>query len=271
VARAAVASSTLLPGLRGQGFGDEGLALASSRPPQELVQNHDTVVARIPEPLGERPKRFRDVGRLVEDAFEDLARDVRDRIGIHVVGEELTDHPPRPRRRHTAQEDLPLRRNTAAVNANIGPPRLASVWNRELVDVSPQVADPVQAGCRGVGDDRHVWVVEALPGRPGGIELDPSRTEVEVIGLGRSPDAIDTVRHPLEQSHLDEPGQRPQATWAARGRSRAWLGVALVECVRCHQVGERSSPVQRHCSYCTAELRRLRSRRAMARRRHAGT
>jgi hypothetical protein len=50
-------------------------------------------------------------------------------------------------------------------------------------------------------------------------------------------------------------------------RSREWLKVALVECQRCHQVEQRRSPIQRHCAGCTAELRRQRSQRAMARRR----
>jgi len=48
-------------------------------------------------------------------------------------------------------------------------------------------------------------------------------------------------------------------------RSREWLNVALLECQLCHQVVERRSPVQRHCAGCTAELRRMRSRRAMRR------
>lgn len=48
-------------------------------------------------------------------------------------------------------------------------------------------------------------------------------------------------------------------------RSREWLRVALLECDRCHQVVDRLSPVQRHCTSCTAELSRIRSRRAMAR------
>lgn len=50
-------------------------------------------------------------------------------------------------------------------------------------------------------------------------------------------------------------------------RSREWLKVALIECERCHQIEQRRSPGQRYCADCTAELRRQRSQRAMARRR----
>jgi hypothetical protein len=46
-------------------------------------------------------------------------------------------------------------------------------------------------------------------------------------------------------------------------RSRAWLEAALFECARCHQVGERRSPVQVHCSECRAVLKRQRSHAAV--------
>ncbi len=52
-------------------------------------------------------------------------------------------------------------------------------------------------------------------------------------------------------------------------RSREWLKVALLECRRCHQVVERSSPVQRHCPDCRAGLKRARSRNAVTRARAA--
>ena len=52
-------------------------------------------------------------------------------------------------------------------------------------------------------------------------------------------------------------------------RSREWLKVALLECRRCHQVVERSSPVQRHCPDCRAGLKRARSRAAVTRARAA--
>ena len=54
-------------------------------------------------------------------------------------------------------------------------------------------------------------------------------------------------------------------------RARAPLpnkAVKALECARCHRVVVPRSPVQRHCPDCTATLRRLQSRRAMARRRH---
>jgi hypothetical protein len=50
-------------------------------------------------------------------------------------------------------------------------------------------------------------------------------------------------------------------------RSRDWLSVALLECSMCHQVVERTSPIQRHCPSCRASLKRRFSRESMARRR----
>jgi hypothetical protein len=50
-------------------------------------------------------------------------------------------------------------------------------------------------------------------------------------------------------------------------RSRELLKVAVVECRICHQITERRSPVQRYSLDCSDELRRMRSQRAMERRR----
>jgi len=52
-------------------------------------------------------------------------------------------------------------------------------------------------------------------------------------------------------------------------RSREWLRAALVECVRCEQVVERTSPIQRYCPDCAAALGRERSRESVRRRRRA--
>jgi hypothetical protein len=50
-------------------------------------------------------------------------------------------------------------------------------------------------------------------------------------------------------------------------RSREWLAAAIVECERCHQVVERTSPIQRHCRDCRLVLKRERSADAVKRRR----
>jgi hypothetical protein len=48
-------------------------------------------------------------------------------------------------------------------------------------------------------------------------------------------------------------------------RSREWLKVALLECERCHQIVERTSPIQRHCAGCRKALKAARSTAAMRR------
>jgi len=72
-------------------------------------------------------------------------------------------------------------------------------------------------------------------------------------GAGRVLNRLGTLSHQIALPHP--------------GRSREWLEVSLVECARCHQVAERTSPTQRHCDTCRAALKRTRSREAMARRR----
>jgi hypothetical protein len=52
-------------------------------------------------------------------------------------------------------------------------------------------------------------------------------------------------------------------------RSHEWLRVALVECRRCHQVVERTSPIQRHCVDCRRVIKRAKSREAVRRLRRA--
>jgi hypothetical protein len=49
------------------------------------------------------------------------------------------------------------------------------------------------------------------------------------------------------------------------GPSREWLKVALVECAMCHQVVERTSPIQRNCTDCRRAIRGARSREAVRR------
>jgi len=39
-------------------------------------------------------------------------------------------------------------------------------------------------------------------------------------------------------------------------RSREWLTVPMVECDRCHQLVERTSPRQRHCRDCRDVIKR---------------
>jgi len=46
-------------------------------------------------------------------------------------------------------------------------------------------------------------------------------------------------------------------------RSRAWLASAIVECYRCHQIVDRTSPMPRHCPDCRREIKRARSREAI--------
>jgi hypothetical protein len=68
--------------------------------------------------------------------------------------------------------------------------------------------------------------------------LLPSGILAPAAGAGRVLNSLGTV-----QTEIAIPFPR---------RSREWLCVALLECQRCHQVAERRSPVQRHCSDCRA-------------------
>jgi hypothetical protein len=99
-----------------------------------------------------------------------------------------------------------------------------------------------------VGDERPTDVISARA-----QSVQPRRNWLRRAGAGR---VLKTLGDASAQIRLPQPP-----------RSRAWLNVALIECDRCHQVEQRRSPIQRHCAACTADLRRQRSKRAMARRR----
>ena len=106
-------------------------------------------------------------------------------------------------------EQEPIRLvHRAAVDTDVTAPALATGGDRELVDVGPQVTDPVKYGRRRVGDYCDPSVVEALPGGRIGIELKPSRPQAEMVGLNSPAYPVYTSVHAFEQSDAHQSTQR---------------------------------------------------------------
>src|SRR5919197_4870978 len=82
---------------------------------------------------------------------------------------------------------------------NVPAARLATHRKGELVDVRAQVADPVQRGGGGVRDHRHVGIVQTLPCRYRGIDLEPGSTQREVVGWVGAADSVHSAIDSLEQ------------------------------------------------------------------------
>lgn len=188
-------------------LGYQCLAVRSTCPMQELIEEPDPVVPFKAEPLGIRGDCLGNHSWEIKDPFQDLTRDLGHGIDVGVVGQELPDHPACPGRRQPAEQDPSLLRHPAPVDANVEPPRLASPRDRELMDIGAQVTDSVEAGSRGVGHHGDVRIVKALPGWVRRVELEPGGTEVEVIWLRCAAHAVHPVRDSLEETDLHEPRQ----------------------------------------------------------------
>lgn len=91
-----------------------------------------------------RRKRLRDHARVVEDPLEHLGSDPGDAVRIDMVGEEVADHPAGPRGRQASEQDALLTWNAPQVDPDIAASCLAPPRQRELVDIGPQIADPIE-------------------------------------------------------------------------------------------------------------------------------
>ena len=83
---------------------------------------------------------------------------------------------------------------------DIRPPGLLAGLDRELVAVGRKVADSIHGGGGTVRDD--ALLGGPLPRRNLWGQLEPRGAQLQVIGLGRSGEPVDTVRHPLQRRTL---------------------------------------------------------------------
>lgn len=92
-----------------------------------------------------------------------------------------------------------------SVDPDIGSSCLSPGRERELMRVGPKVPDAIEAGRRSMGNNGGIRIVEALPGRAVGIELEPRRAKLQVVWLGGPPNSVDSMSHPLEDATACEP------------------------------------------------------------------
>ena len=85
-------------------------------------------------------------------------------------------------------------------------------------------------------------------------------------GVNRSDAVSEWLRRAGAGRVLNSRGTTAQQINLPRpSRSREWFTFALVECARCHQVVEQTSPIQRYCRDCRHGLKAMRSREAVRR------
>ncbi len=176
-------------------------------PLQELVEKSDPVAPLVAEAMGIRHESVCDAPWVLEDAVEDLGGDLGDRFRVDVIGQQLADHHGRSSRRQASEEDATRRWHLAPVESDVGSSGLASMRQDELVYIGAQVTDSEHGGGGRVRDDGDVWVIQALPGRPGRIQLQPGSPQIKVVGFRGTSHPVDAMRHPLEQPGIDKPGQ----------------------------------------------------------------
>lgn len=54
-------------------------------------------------------------------------------------------------------------------------------------------------------NDHHARIVEALPSGPSRIQLQPRSSEFEMVWFTSTPNAVDAVRHALQEPSPDQP------------------------------------------------------------------
>lgn len=142
--------------------------------------------------------------RVVVKVLERLDRDPCDGFGLDVAGQEVADHPARPGRGKAFEDDPLGVRDRSPVHPDVLPPSLPAPRHGEFMDVGADVADAVER-CRGcMGNDCDVRVVETLPSRPIGIELEPCGPELEMVRLPSAAEAVDAMSDPLQYAALNE-------------------------------------------------------------------
>ncbi len=115
-------------------------------------------------------------------------------------------------------------------------------WVRQLLDRFP--VD---------GREEHAVAIWRTASDDGVNRSDSARSWLRRAGAGRVLNSRGTT-----SSAISIPHPRAHANGSPP---------AIVECERCHQVVERTSPIQRHCLDCRLALKRMRSAAAVKRRR----
>jgi hypothetical protein len=163
-----------------------------------------------------------------------------------------------------ASELAQAKRRAEALDREVRPYRITAKLIQEVIDQMTGLLDHAPL------ETRVAWVRDLFEG------IDVDGVQQRAIVRWKAPtdqdvDRLESVTEWLRRGGaghlLRSRGTATEISLPQPSRSREWLSVGLVECARCHQMMERRPPIQRRCPACRAELKRMRSREAMARRR----
>ncbi len=119
-------------------------------------------------------------------------------LGILVASQQVGRDARRPGDQHAAKADPLTIIEITMVQPDVGPPRLTSRRDGELVPVGRQITEPVQHCRRTVRDNS--LSRDSLPGQGPGRELEPCCPQVEVVGQRRAREVVDTVGDAFQHS-----------------------------------------------------------------------
>lgn len=137
---------------------------------------------------------------ILEVPGDDLGRDARNLRRIYMVGKEIADHPLRAGGRQSMEDDAELARNPTSVQTHVWPRRLPPVRQRELMDISAEVARTVERRRGRVRDERDLVVCQTRPCLLARIQLKPGSPEGQVVRLAAGNHTVDAVGDALEDT-----------------------------------------------------------------------
>ena len=173
---------------------------------EEPAKEREAIPSPEPETGGVRRKGVRERAWVVVDGPQGIGNDLRDSLGVFLIGRQVGSDTRRPRDRHPVKNDPLVGPDRPVVKPDVRAAGLAPLRQRELVPVRRQVPETVQRRGRTVGYDPLLRC--PLPRRNLRSELQPRRTKVEVIGQRRPGQAVHAVRYPVKNARFGESLQR---------------------------------------------------------------
>lgn len=173
-----------------------------------MIKERLTIAPRQAKTSSVRRYAPNDLARILRRAIDDPCGDLTDSARLDMIGEEVGDRASRPGHRQSGENNPILRRHPAAVEPHVPPPGLTASRKRELVNVGAQIAEPVETCGGGMRDDRDIGIAKASPSGYLGGKLQPGGAKPKMIGLPRTPNAVDAVRHSLQPTVVGQARQR---------------------------------------------------------------
>jgi hypothetical protein len=153
-----------------------------------------------------RRKGVRERAWVVVDGPQGIGNNLRDSLGVFLIGQQVGSDARRPRDRHPVKNDPLAGPDRPVVKPDVRAAGLPPLRQRELVPVCGKVAKTVQRRGRTVGYDP--LLRRPFPRWNLRSELEPRRTKVEMIWLRCPGQPVYAMRYPVKDARLGEPLQR---------------------------------------------------------------